>query len=187
MNKIATRFVHTINRKEFLTKILRVDHIGELAALRIYDGQKAILSSQHPSRPIIEEMQAQEKEHLDIMERLCAKHNIQPTIFAPLLSVAAYALGVGTAFLGKETAMACTTAVEELIGEHYNQQLMELLEDDPVKNADLLKILTKLRDDELHHYDVGVENDGLKAPNYDTLKWVIQSGCKGAIWLAERM
>lgn len=38
-------------------------------------------------------MQAQEKEHLDVMERLCAKHNIQPTILAPFLSIAAYALG----------------------------------------------------------------------------------------------
>uniref|UniRef100_A0AAF5RUH4 5-demethoxyubiquinone hydroxylase, mitochondrial n=1 Tax=Wuchereria bancrofti TaxID=6293 RepID=A0AAF5RUH4_WUCBA len=187
MYKISARFMHKLNRKELLTKILRVDHIGELAAIRIYDGQKAIISGQHPSRPIIEEMQAQEKEHLDVMERLCAKHNIQPTVLAPLLSIAAYALGVGTALCGKETAMACTTAVEELIGEHYNQQLMELLDDDPVDHADLLKILTKLRDDELHHYDVAVENDGLKAPQYEALKWIIQTGCKGAIWLAERM
>ncbi|VDK56321.1 unnamed protein product [Gongylonema pulchrum] len=83
--------------------------------------------------------------------------------------------------------MACTTAVEELIAEHYNQQIMELLEDDPEAHAQLLETLTKLRDDEMHHYDVGVENDGLKAPKYDTLKWLIQSGCKGAIWLAERL
>ncbi|VDM98428.1 unnamed protein product, partial [Onchocerca ochengi] len=72
--------------------------------------------------------------------------------------------GVGTALCGKETAMACTTAVEELIGEHYNQQLMELLDDDPVDHGDLLK-----------------------APRYDMLKWIIQTGCKGAIWLAERV
>ena len=29
--------------------------------------------------------------------------------------------GAGTAFLGKEAAMACTVAVEEVIGEHYNK------------------------------------------------------------------
>lgn len=44
MYKISARFVHKLSRKELLTKILRVDHIGELAALRIYDGQKAIIS-----------------------------------------------------------------------------------------------------------------------------------------------
>lgn len=37
--------------------------------------------------------------------------------------------------------MACTVAVEELIGEHYNQQLIELLRDDPVHHDDLLKVI----------------------------------------------
>lgn len=34
-----------------------------------------------------------------------------------------YLAGVGSALLGKEGAMACTIAVEELIGQHYNDQL----------------------------------------------------------------
>jgi len=29
--------------------------------------------------------------------------------------------GAGTALLGKEAAMACTVAVEEVIGDHYNR------------------------------------------------------------------
>ncbi|VDO31168.1 unnamed protein product [Brugia timori] len=36
--------MHKLSRKELLAKILRVDHIGELAAIRIYDGQKAVIS-----------------------------------------------------------------------------------------------------------------------------------------------
>lgn len=27
----------------------------------------------------------------------------------------------------------------------------------------------------------------LQAPQYEALKWFIQTGCKGAIWLAERI
>lgn len=30
-------------------------------------------------------------------------------------------IGAGTALLGKEGAMACTIAVEEVIGEHYDK------------------------------------------------------------------
>lgn len=30
-------------------------------------------------------------------------------------------LGAGSALLGKEGAMACTVAVESVIGEHYNE------------------------------------------------------------------
>jgi demethoxyubiquinone hydroxylase (CLK1/Coq7/Cat5 family) len=37
-----------------------------------------------------------------------------------------WALGAGTALLGKEAAMACTVAVEATITEHYNAQIREL-------------------------------------------------------------
>lgn len=49
-------------------------------------------------------------------------------------------LGVGTALLGKEGAMACTIAVEELIGQHYNDQIKELINDDPVEHKELLQV-----------------------------------------------
>ncbi|KAJ1356916.1 hypothetical protein KIN20_014887 [Parelaphostrongylus tenuis] len=97
----------------------------------------------------------EEREHLDIMERLAAKHDVPHTVFAPLFSVASYAL--------------------------------ELLADDPEAHKELLEILTKLRDDELNHHDTGIKYDGLKAPMFDVLKWVIQTGCKGAIYIAERI
>jgi len=35
--------------------------------------------------------------------------------------VAGFALGAGTALLGKEAAMACTVAVEDVISTHYNK------------------------------------------------------------------
>ncbi len=33
-------------------------------------------------------------------------------------------LGAGTALLGKEAAMACTVAVEEMIGQHYDRSVL---------------------------------------------------------------
>lgn len=35
-----------------------------------------------------------------------------------------FALGAGSAMIGKEAAMACTVAVEETITEHYNQYVL---------------------------------------------------------------
>ncbi|CAF4351154.1 unnamed protein product, partial [Rotaria magnacalcarata] len=46
----------------------------------------------------------------------------------------------GTALLGKEAAMACTVAVEAVIGEHYNNQLRDLMEHaDQTKDKDLIE------------------------------------------------
>ena len=41
----------------------------------------------------------------------------------PLWKIAGFALGAGTALLGKKAAMTCTVAVEEVIDEHYQEQL----------------------------------------------------------------
>ena len=83
--------------------------------------------------------------------------------------------------------MACTVAVESVIGEHYNDQIRELVALDPEKYKHLLETITKFRDEELEHHDTGLEHDAERAPAYKALTEVIKLGCKGAIWMAERV
>ena len=40
------------------------------------------------------------------------------------LKLIAKSVGVGSAIFGRETAMACTVAVEEVIGEHYDRSVV---------------------------------------------------------------
>jgi len=173
-------------QSSMVSKMIRVDHAGELAADRIYAGQLAVLkNTKHADT--IREMWEEEKVHLATFQRLLPEYRVRPTIMLPIWNVASYALGAGTALLGSKSAMACTIAVEEVIGEHYNAQLRDLLAEDPEKYSELLAIITKFRDDELHHLNTGVEHDGEQAPFYDVLKGVIQVGCRGAIWISERI
>lgn len=58
---------------------------------------------------------------------MCVCCKMAPNFFT--LSI--HFLGAGTALLGEKGAMACTIAVEELIGAHYNDQIKELVDDDP--------------------------------------------------------
>jgi ubiquinone biosynthesis monooxygenase Coq7 len=86
--------------------------------------------------------------------------------------------------------MACTVAVEEVIGQHYDSQIRTLLadgKDGMEKHKELIKVISKFRDEELHHHDTGLEHDAEKAPMYDIVSNVIKVGCKGAIWLSERI
>lgn len=83
--------------------------------------------------------------------------------------------------------MACTVAVESVIGEHYNDQIRELVAINPDKYKELLEIITKCRDEELEHHDTGLEHDAEQAPFYKSLTEFIKVGCKGAIWIAERV
>ena len=52
------------SKKNHIDSILRVDHAGETAAAKIYDGQLAVLKNT-PVGPTIQHMKDQEQEHLD--------------------------------------------------------------------------------------------------------------------------
>ena len=103
--------------------------------------------------------------------------------------------------------MACTVAVEEVIGEHYNDQIRSLLEGG-YREEELLALLKKNRDEELEHLDTGLEQgaeqvnangqftvhvcspalcSSTQAPFYDAMSNVIKVGCRAAIWVAKRV
>ncbi|KAK0058974.1 5-demethoxyubiquinone hydroxylase mitochondrial [Biomphalaria pfeifferi] len=172
--------------KALLDKVIRVDHAGEFGADCIYAGQYAVLGKSAVG-PLIKEMWEEEKEHRAKFEQLMADNRVRPTALLPLWNIAGFALGAATALMGKEAAMACTVAVEDVIGDHYNSQIREIVEDDPEKHKDLLETVKKFRDEELHHHDIGLEHDAEKAPFYNVLSQAIKIGCKGAIWVSERI
>jgi len=178
--------------EDLVAKILRVDHAGEFGADRIYAGQMFVLGKTDVG-DLIQEMWDQEKEHKAKFEELLPKYRVRPTALIPLWNIAGYALGFGTALMGKEAAMACTVAVEDAIGTHYSDQLRSLLEDasrypdDPEKHKELLDVIKKFRDDEMDHHDTGLAHDAEKFPAYDLLFNVIKVGCKVAIAASERV
>ncbi|KAH9513109.1 ubiquinone biosynthesis monooxygenase Coq7 [Bulinus truncatus] len=172
--------------KALLDKVIRVDHAGELGADRIYAGQLAVLGKSSVG-PLIKEMWEEEKVHREKFEKLMAENRVRPSVLLPIWNVAGFALGAATALMGKEAAMACTVAVEDVIGDHYNSQIREIVEDDPVKHKELLETVKKFRDEELHHHDIGLQHDAEKAPLYNVLSQAIKVGCKGAIWISERI
>jgi ubiquinone biosynthesis monooxygenase Coq7 len=62
-----------------------------------------------------------EKKHLQVMNALRAQHGVRPTLLTGLAKAAGFGLGAASALLGREAAMACTEAVETVIGEHYDE------------------------------------------------------------------
>uniref|UniRef100_A0A5F9CIV1 Coenzyme Q7, hydroxylase n=1 Tax=Oryctolagus cuniculus TaxID=9986 RepID=A0A5F9CIV1_RABIT len=121
-------------------RIIRVDHAGEYGANRIYAGQMAVLGRTSVG-PVIQKMWDQEKDHLKKFNELMVAFRVRPTVLLPFWNVVGFALGAGTALLGKEGAMACTVAVEESIAHHYNNQIRTLVEEDPAKYGELLQVL----------------------------------------------
>lgn len=169
-----------------MAEILRVDHAGELGAVHIYRGQRAVLGAAPGKVRInsqLAEMEAQEAEHLARFDRLLTERQVRPTAMTPVWRLAGFALGAGTALLGEKAAHACTEAVENVIEEHYAGQIAELTEREPELAAEL----AKFRDEELAHRDLAVDEGAREAPGYGLLSAVIRTGCRAAIKISEKI
>ena len=169
-----------------LEEIIRVDHAGERGAIKIYEGQLLALKTikqDDDLRDQIEEMKKQEKEHLEYFEKEIQKRKIKPTYLLPLWDVMGVALGFGTALLGKKAAMLCTSSIEEVIEDHYQNQLQKLGDDE----KDLKAKIEKFKEDEIKHknmaYESGATNKGL----YSIMDKVIRTGSRIAITISEKI
>jgi 3-demethoxyubiquinol 3-hydroxylase len=165
-----------------VARVLRVDHAGEYGAARIYAGQLAVLRRSDKA-PVLREMAAQERQHLDRFADLIVSRRVRPTAMLPLWHLAGFALGAATAALGERAAMACTVAVEEAIDAHYAGQIAAL--DDT--EHELRATLESFRDDERQHRDIGLRHGAEQAPGYRLLSAVIKRGCRMAIRISERI
>jgi ubiquinone biosynthesis monooxygenase Coq7 len=115
--------------KKLLEKFIRVDHAGERGAVKIYEGQLLALNTlvrDDDLKKTIEKMKVHEKEHCDFFENEIKKRNIKPTKFLPLWDILGLSLGFGSTILGRKAAMLCTASVEEVIDEHYLNQIKQL-------------------------------------------------------------
>ncbi len=170
-----------ISKKQKLARIIRVNQAGEYGAKRIYMGQLAVLRNHKEIRHMLE----QELEHLNYFDKQVKMRKIRPTLLQPLWHVGGFALGAITALMGEKAAMACTVAVEEVIGEHYERQIGELKH--LQGESDLTKNIAKFKDEELEHKDKGLEHGAEEAMCYDTLKGAIKIITKVAIFLSKRI
>jgi len=170
------------SREQIFDRLVRVDHAGEYGAVRIYQGQLAILGH-GPQGAAIRHMLDQEKVHRQFFEDTMAAQQSRPTALQPLWHVAGWLLGAGTALLGERAAMACTVAVEETIDAHYSAQIASLGED----HAGLSDRLITFRAEELEHRDLAYEQGAEQAVAYPVLTAAIKTGAKLAIWLSERV
>ena len=174
------------NSKNRVEEFIRVDHAGERGAVKIYEGQLLALNTlvkDENLKKTIEEMKIHEKEHCEFFEEEIKKRKIKPTKFLPLWDLLGVGLGFGSTLLGKKAAMLCTASVEEVIDEHYQNQINQLGSEE--KN--LKKKIIKFREDELHHKNIAYEKGATKKGLYSIMDKIIKTGSKIAINISEKI
>jgi 3-demethoxyubiquinol 3-hydroxylase len=172
--------------KDRIAQMIRVNHAGEYAATRIYEGQRAIFSRLPGAKKITTQLAHQEADelvHKAAFDKLIVERGVRPTLLAPVWGVAAFGLGVATALMGEKAAHACTAAVEEVIEDHYRAQIEELNDNE----ADLKAMITTFRNEEIAHKDQAVAEGAKEAFGHPVLEAVIKAGCRAAIAISQKV
>ena len=172
--------------KKKLEEFIRVDHAGERGAIKIYEGQLLALNTlinDEDLKKTITEMKKHEEEHSNFFENEIEKRNIKPTKFLPLWDLLGLGLGFGSTILGKKAAMLCTASVEEVIDEHYKNQIDQI----EIDEKELKNKIIKFRNDELNHRDIAYDQGATKHGFYSIMDKIIKTGSKVAIKLSEKI
>lgn len=161
-----------------IKEIIRVNQAGEFGAKRIYEGQLKALKKSDKIRHMLD----QELEHLNKFNEIMVERRVRPTILNPIWSIGGFALGFLTAKMGEKAAMACTVAVEDVIDEHYKNQIDELGDNE----TELKNTISKFRDEEIEHKNTAINEGAEEAPLYPILSTGIKCVTRAAIWLSTR-
>ena len=171
------------NKNNKLAEIIRVNHAGEYGAKVIYEGQlKFIKNSQEIS--LIHSMLEQEKIHLDYFSNQLIERKIRPSALLPLWHIGGYVLGSLSSLLGIKAAMLVTQSVEEVIEEHYQEQL-DYLSIIDTEEA-LYSNIQKFQHDEIEHKHIAIEHDSEKTMFAPILANIVKNICKVSINLSKK-
>ncbi len=169
-----------------IEEFIRVDHAGERGAIKIYEGQLLALSTlinDENLKKTIKKMKKHEEIHCGFFENEIKKRNIKPTKLLPLWDLLGLGLGFGSTILGKKAAMLCTASVEEVIDNHYKNQIDQIGTDEKILKNNIIKF----RDDELHHKDIAYNEGATKHGFYSVMDKIIKTGSKLAIKISEKI
>ena len=172
--------------KKKLEEFIRVDHAGERGAIKIYEGQLLALNTivkNDDLKQIIGEMKKHEEEHSNFFEDEIEKRNIKPTKLLPLWDLLGLGLGFGSTILGRKAAMLCTASVEEVIDEHYKNQIDHI----EVDEKNLKEKIIKFRQDELDHKEIAYDNGATKKGLFGVLDKIIKTSSRIAITISEKI
>ena len=175
-------FVESANKT--IEGMLRVNYAGEFAAQNIYKTQLRNIKSKEIYN-VVEEMCNQESEHLEYYRQLMMSRNIRPSIFLPLWGCLSKALGYFTSF-SSDKIMLCTKSVEEVIEQHYEEQLNLLKLDAYSSETNLLQNIQKHLKDEVHHKNIAEKYTKFSISNF-FISYFIKLGCQTAIKISRHL
>ena len=132
--------------KKVSTKVMRVNHMGEVCAQALYRGQ-ALTTNNETDKQIILNMCKEEKDHLDMLNNRMSELEGKTSYLNSLWYLSSFALGAFVGKLEKNKSFGFIYETEDQVEAHLDEY-SEKLPDNDKKSK---KILDDIKKDESKH------------------------------------
>ena len=139
--------------------LMRVNHVGEVCAQALYQGQ-ALTSRSESVRNKMQEAADEELDHLDWCQQRIDELEGHTSYLNPVWYLGSFALGVGAGLAGDKWSLGFLAETEKQVVEHLHSHLQRLPQEDTVSRA----VVQQMAIDEAHHAQMAIDNGAAELP-----------------------
>lgn len=139
--------------------LMRVNHVGEVCAQALYQGQ-ALTSRSPEVHSKMREAAAEEIDHLNWCYQRIEQLEGHTSYFNPLWYLGSFALGVGAGLAGDKWSLGFLAETEKQVVEHLESHLQRLPSEDTLSRA----VVAQMAEDEAQHAAMALQSGAAELP-----------------------
>lgn len=164
--------VFGLEQKQHVAGLMRINHVGEICAQALYQGQALTARSDH-ARVALDRAADEETEHLAWTRQRIEELGGRTSLLNPLWYGGALAIGVVAGLAGDRWSLGFVAETERQVEAHLGDHLRKA----PADDLRTREILDQMRRDEMAHAEMATELGGAPLP----------APVRGAMRLASRV
>jgi 3-demethoxyubiquinol 3-hydroxylase len=170
----------TASERELAGRLMRVNHVGEICAQALYQGQ-AVTARLPDVRGKMEQAAQEENDHLAWTDERIRELGSHTSYLNPLWYAGSFAIGAIAGAIGDKWSLGFVAETEKQVVGHLEEHLQRLPTTDEKSRA----ILERMRDDEGHHATVAIESGGaaLPEPVRQLMRYASKIMTRTAYWI----
>ncbi|MEQ1668605.1 MAG: 2-polyprenyl-3-methyl-6-methoxy-1,4-benzoquinone monooxygenase [Sulfuriferula sp.] len=166
--------------KKHAASLMRINHVGEVCAQALYQGQ-AMTARNPVAKAALAEAAREETEHLAWCEARINALGGRKSLLNPVWYASSLAVGMAAGALGDKWNLGFLAETERQVGAHLAEHLTEL----PAADAKSRAVVAQMQEDEAHHAETAIAHGGaaLPAPVKGVMQLMSKVMTKTAYWV----
>ena len=132
-------------------RLMRVNHVGEVCAQALYQGQLAF-ARDAKTRAVLIHAASEERDHLAWCAARIEELGGRTSLLSPLFYAGAWTMGVASSLAGDKWSMGFLVETERQVEAHLDRHLEKL----PAADSRTRAVIEQMRADEIEHGNTGL-------------------------------